>query len=356
MTGSTIPDRSRHAVRMLAGAIVVGLWAVQVTMPVRAEVMHAQVRAVSNGSGKLPGDAGWFDSTAAGQVAAEIGPLYGSGSGNGHQTATVSARSSFNALSLHPLTLKVYANSTSNISGVTKPAGEAMAIAGWSEDSVFISKTDATPKQYIDLEFSVEAILNANIVPYPGESYASFALLPDTPIHIPIMGDVVHRGTVYVTKASSTTFGGAVVKIVTTVGGGWDADKTFFDEEGVFHGTYLHRVYYNASRGGYPWSIAALAEVITKDSSATVDASHTVSLTAVLFEDGTTPESQEFEVSFASGMPSPNLVPEPPTSVLATLALAGLAMCVALKRRRALRSNQPAVVLSAVPITGQFFE
>lgn len=52
-----------------------------------------------------------------------------------------------------------------------------------------------------------------------------------------------------------------------------------------------------------------------------VKAGHTLGLEAILMPDGTTPESNGFELVFDSGMQSPNLVPEPSTLAMITFGL-----------------------------------
>jgi hypothetical protein len=59
-----------------------------------------------------------------------------------------------------------------------------------------------------------------------------------------------------------------------------------------------------------------------------IDASHTLSLSAVTLADGTTPESIGYSVWFASGMRSPN-IPEP-----GSLSLAVTAFCLITLRKR----------------------
>ena len=50
----------------------------------------------------------------------------------------------------------------------------------------------------------------------------------------------------------------------------------------------------------------------------------TAKLSSITFEDGTTPESHGFAISFASGTNSPNAVPEPSSTVLAILVVGGV--------------------------------
>lgn len=69
---------------------------------------------------------------------------------------------------------------------------------------------------------------------------------------------------------------------------------------------------------------------------ASVDSLHTVSLSGLTLADGTTPESAGYTVTFASGLLSPNLAPNPvpEPSSLALIGL-GAASFVAWRRRRA---------------------
>ena len=82
-----------------------------------------------------------------------------------------------------------------------------------------------------------------------------------------------------------------------------------------------------------PLIVTARIELFASTSIGSVDHQffNTMKFDSVTFTDGTTPESHGFEISFASGLPSPNLlpVPEPTTCTLALTAL-----CLAMCRRR----------------------
>src|SRR5439155_18039678 len=62
---------------------------------------------------------------------------------------------------------------------------------------------------------------------------------------------------------------------------------------------------------GTPFRSSLSVEAAASTGSAQADASHTLKLVSITFEDGTTPESHGFDLAFASGMPSPNLVALP---------------------------------------------
>jgi hypothetical protein len=83
------------------------------------------------------------------------------------------------------------------------------------------------------------------------------------------------------------------------------------------------------------------------DATATADFSHSAALTAVLFADGSTPESHGIDLYFLSGQTSPNLqsaaVPEPASLVLWGLGALGCA-AAGYRRRRGGAGVSPVLV------------
>lgn len=115
------------------------------------------------------------------------------------------------------------------------------------------------------------------------------------------------------------------------IGGSNNITGGIRDESGTPSGAFDSR--YQLSNGTVTITYGLQTWVNVVLGEANANYSHTMGLSAVTFDDGTTPESHGFSLQFDSGMPSPNLVPEPGTLVLLGCGLLAL-LASAWRRRR----------------------
>ena len=106
---------------------------------------------------------------------------------------------------------------------------------------------------------------------------------------------------------------------------------------GLFTGYATFGIYYNSTAGGYVYELEDTLTAVANDGIADINSDHSLDLISLTYADGTTPESQGFAVTSASGIPSPNVasVPEPSSIVPFAIGLVGLAAhtCRGLRRK-----------------------
>ncbi len=110
---------------------------------------------------------------------------------------------------------------------------------------------------------------------------------------------------------------------------------------GLFTGYATFGIFYNSAAGGYVYELEDTLTAVANDGIADIDSDHSLDLLSLTYANGTTPESVGFTVTTASGIPSPNFasVPEPASTELFALGLAGLAAHTYLRLRRSFRDK-----------------
>ncbi len=250
----------------------------------------------------------YYDTTLDGSNSVSLGPVSGSGDGNGHTTVTSSARSDPAADRL----LKFTATSESDTAGWFITPADAVASVSWRD---IISLSDsAAPPDFLRLQFVVDGHLDVTTNSDSGHAIAELGFYFTD---IDLLQTANSGTSGFSSYASLSRFYGQTTQTVS----GFESHN---GDLGAFSAMFEYDAPFDADLGGFTWNLVAMARTSAKDGSAVSDFGGTLRLTAVLGPDGVPLTASD--IRFDSGLQLvPASVPEPASvAMLGTSVVVGL--------------------------------